>query len=82
MLEIEAKYTIVVHNPKDVMFFEDCILVMNNKEYKIVTNDGTTITFQPGIWERLLNYISRLKWQLTEIYWEVEDWIKNAIRPL
>lgn len=63
-------FTVTVLDPAAVFREGDYLVINNKKSYKIIHVDGTTITYQLSLWERVLNFLFRRYWQL---YWWAVD---------
>ena len=68
MIPPMPKFETHIHNPVNVLFIEDRLIILEGKTYKIVNMDGTTITVQLSFWDRLSGYFLRLRWKLLEWY--------------
>jgi len=74
------KFQATVYDPKNVMLWEDCTVVINGKSFKIITANGTTITLQLSVWDRISNAFRVAYWKTIEIIDELIEWAKDVIR--
>ena len=75
----ESPYTITVFNPKAVMRVGDYLVINDKKSYKIIHVDGTTVTYQLSLWERMLSFLRSTRWKVVLLIDDVKDWIIERI---